>query len=134
MSATTLQNIRPSDSAEPRIAILIPCHDEARTIAKVVADFHAALPGAAIHVFDNNSTDATAQAAADAGAHVHRVTLQGKGNVLRRMFADVDADVYVLVDGDDTYEAASAPTLVHTLVSESLDMVVGVRAPAAESA
>jgi len=134
MSATTLQNIRPSDSAEPRIAILVPCHDEARTIAKVVGDFHVALPGAAIHVFDNNSTDATAKAAADAGAHVQRVTLQGKGNVLRRMFADVEADVYVLVDGDDTYEAASAPTLVDTLVSESLDMVVGVRAPAAESA
>src|SRR5579885_1233964 len=111
-----------------RIAVLIPCHNEAVTIAKVVGDFRAALPQATIHVFDNNSRDATTAVATDAGAVVRHVSLQGKGNVVRRMFADVEADVYLLVDGDDTYDAASAPALVERLCREQLDMVVGVRA------
>ena len=84
------------------IAVLIPCHNEAATIAKVVRDFRAALPDAAIHVYDNNSTDGTAAAAEAAGALVRAEPLQGKGNVVRRMFADIEADLYVLVDGDDT--------------------------------
>jgi glycosyltransferase involved in cell wall biosynthesis len=118
--------MQPTDP--PRIAVLIPCHDEGTTIAKVVGDFRAILPQAAIYAFDNNSTDATAAAALRAGALVRRVSLQGKGNVLRRMFADVDADVYILVDGDDTYDASSATRLIDALVHDSLDMVVGVRA------
>lgn len=110
-----------------RIAVLIPCHNEATTVAAVVAGFHASLPAADVYVFDNNSTDATIAVASEAGARVCSVGLQGKGNVLRRMFADVEADVFVLVDGDDTYDAASAPKLVDLLTTESLDMVVGVR-------
>ncbi|HEY8011767.1 MAG TPA: glycosyltransferase [Rudaea sp.] len=117
-----------------RIVVLIPCHNEAPAIAKVVADFRAALPAASVYVFDNNSTDATVEIASRAGACVRRVGLQGKGNVLRRMFADIDADVYLLVDGDDTYDAASAPKLIELLTSESLDMVVGVRASTAAAA
>ncbi|MGH8122442.1 MAG: glycosyltransferase [Rudaea sp.] len=117
-----------------RVVVLIPCHNEAPAIAKVVADFRAALPAATVYVFDNNSTDATIEVASRAGACVRRVSLQGKGNVLRRMFADIDADVYVLVDGDDTYDAASAPNLVELLTSESLDMVVGVRTSTAAAA
>ena len=116
------------------VVVLIPCHNEATAIAKVVADFRAALPAASIYVFDNNSTDATVEIASRAGACVRRVGLQGKGNVLRRMFADIDADVYLLVDGDDTYDAASAPKLIELLTSESLDMVVGVRASTAAAA
>jgi glycosyltransferase involved in cell wall biosynthesis len=116
------------------VAVLIPCHNEALTIAKVIADFRAALPSARIHVFDNNSSDETYAIAVRAGASAHRVSLQGKGNVVRRMFADVDADVFVLVDGDDTYDAASAPKLVGLLVADSLDMALGVRAPAAAAA
>lgn len=110
-----------------RIAVLIPCHDEAATIAKVVADFNAALPGAAVHVLDNNSRDDTAALARAAGARVHAVPLQGKGNVVRRAFADVEADLYVLVDGDDTYDAAAAPALAQRLLVDGLDMVVGAR-------
>jgi len=110
-----------------RIAVLVPCHDEAATIAKVVADFRAALPGAAIHVLDNNSRDGTAALAQATGARVHAVPLQGKGNVVRRAFADVEADLYVLVDGDDTYEAAAAPALAQRLIADGLDMVVGAR-------
>ncbi len=110
-----------------RIAVLVPCHNEAATVASVVAAFAAALPGAAIHVLDNNSSDATATIAAAAGAQVCRVALQGKGNVVRRGFADVEADIYVLVDGDATYDAAAAPALVRKLIDEGLDMVVGAR-------
>jgi glycosyltransferase involved in cell wall biosynthesis len=134
MNVPASQSVRSTGHEGLRIAILIPCRNEAATIAKVVGDFRRALPDADIHVFDNNSTDATATSASMAGAQVHPVGLQGKGNVLRRMFADVDADAYVLVDGDDTYDAASAPSLIDALISESLDMVVGVRAPTAESA
>ena len=118
----------------PRVVVLIPCHDEEITIAKVIGDFRASLPAAAVYVFDNNSSDGTARVASVAKAHVRHVALQGKGNVLRRMFADIDADIYVLVDGDDTYDATSASRMVDLLVSKSLDMVVGVRASTEASA
>ncbi len=124
----------PPKPAAVRIAVIVPCHDEAATIARVVRDFAAQLPGATIHVFDNNSGDDTAALARAAGARVRAVALQGKGNVLRRAFADVEADVYVLVDGDDTYEAAAAPALVRKLVDEGLDMVVGSRREQAHAA
>ncbi len=116
-----------SNLVYPHIAVLIPCHNEASTIARVVADFRTALPEAAVFVFDNNSSDATAQAARAAGATVRAAELAGKGNVIRRMFADVEAEVYVLVDGDDTYDASAAPTLIKHLVDKQLDMVVGTR-------
>jgi glycosyltransferase involved in cell wall biosynthesis len=118
----------------PRIVVLIPCHDEEITIAKVVGDFRAALPMATVYVFDNNSSDASARVAAGANAQVRHVGLKGKGNVLRRMFADIDADIYVLVDGDDTYDANTASRMVAMLVAQSLDMVVGVRASTDASA
>jgi glycosyltransferase involved in cell wall biosynthesis len=111
----------------PRIAVLVPCYNEEAAIAKVVRDFRAALPAATVYVYDNNSTDRTAAVAQEAGAVVRRELLRGKGNVVRRMFADVDADAYVMVDGDDTYHAASAPGLVDKLFSEQLDMVNGCR-------
>lgn len=110
-----------------RIAVLVPCFNEAGAIEKVVEDFRQALPTATVYVYDNNSTDETAARAAAAGALVRKEPLQGKGYVVRRMFADVEADVYVLVDGDDTYEAAAAPALVERLLGESLDMVNGAR-------
>ncbi|MDR5784044.1 glycosyltransferase [Caballeronia sp. LZ065] len=110
-----------------RIAVLVPCYNEATTITSVVKDFKAALPNANVYVFDNNSTDDTVARARDAGATVRRVGYQGKGNVIRRMFADVDADAYVLVDGDDTYDATAAPALVEALFTEGLDMIVGAR-------
>src|SRR5262249_8614560 len=109
------------------IAVLIPCHNEEVTIAQVVEGFRAALPGAAIFVYDNNSTDRTAARAAEAGATVRFETYQGKGNVVRRMFADIDADVLVLADGDLTYSPTHAGCLVDLLVAENLDMVVGAR-------
>lgn len=112
---------------KPRIAVLIPCYNEENAISAVVRDFRAALPEATIFVFDNNSRDRTVEIAHDAGATVRRVSLQGKGNVVRRMFADVDADVYLLVDGDDTYHAASARDMVARLFADHLDMVVGRR-------
>jgi glycosyltransferase involved in cell wall biosynthesis len=117
-----------------RVAVLVPCFNEEATIAKVVADFRAALPEAAIYVYDNNSVDGTVDVARAAGALVRRETHQGKGNVVRRMFADVDADVYVLVDGDATYDAASARTMIARLVEERLDMVVGARVDQHEAA
>jgi len=110
-----------------RIAAVIPCYNEALSIAQVVAQFRAALPEAEIHVFDNNSSDDTAAIARASGAFVTHVAAPGKGNVVRRMFADVEADVYVTVDGDATYDVASAPRLVETLVQGNLDMVVGCR-------
>jgi hypothetical protein len=113
--------------AGPRIAVLIPCFNEAAAIGTVVADFQAALPGATVFVYDNNSTDGTATAARAAGAVVRHETLQGKGHVVRRMFADIEADIYVLVDGDDTYEAAAAPRMVALLREGGLDMVNGAR-------
>lgn len=118
----------------PRIAVLIPCHNEEAAIASVVADFRAALPDAVIYVYDNNSTDKTSEVAAAAGAVVRFEALAGKGNVVRRMFADVVADVYVMVDGDDTYEAAKAPELVRQVWEDRLDMVVGTRIASPEVA
>jgi glycosyltransferase involved in cell wall biosynthesis len=115
------------DLASQRIAILVPCYNEALTVAAIVRDFNACLPQAIVYVFDNNSTDDTVRIAREAGAVVRSVPLQGKGNVIRRMFADVDADVYVMVDGDDTYDASVAPQLVEKLLAEGLDMVVGKR-------
>lgn len=110
-----------------QIAVLIPCLNEEAAIAKVVADFRAALPSASIYVYDNGSTDRTVAVALQAGAIVRSEPLRGKGNVMRRMFADVEADVYVLVDGDDTYDAASAPALVNRLLQDHIDMVNGAR-------
>lgn len=110
-----------------RIAVVVPCFDEAGAIAQVIADCRAALPGAAIHVFDNRSTDGTAAVARAHGAHVTRVTLRGKGNVVRRMFADVEADLYVMVDGDATYDVGRAAEMVDLLLDDGLDMVVGTR-------
>ncbi|MFO1107861.1 MAG: glycosyltransferase family 2 protein [Bradyrhizobium sp.] len=110
-----------------RIAVLVPCYNEEAAVATVVADFRKALPQAAIYVYDNNSRDRTVAVAREAGAEVRSETHQGKGHVVRRMFADVDADVYVLVDGDATYDAPSAPGMIDKLVAEHLDMVVGLR-------
>jgi glycosyltransferase involved in cell wall biosynthesis len=110
-----------------RIAVLIPCFNEETTIAKVTEDFRSALPQAVIYVYDNNSTDRTAERASAAGAIVRHHPVQGKGHVVRRMFADVEADVYVLVDGDDTYDAAAAPELVALLLDEKLDFVNAAR-------
>jgi glycosyltransferase involved in cell wall biosynthesis len=110
-----------------RIAVLLPCHNEEAAIAEVVRAFRAALPDAIIYVYDNNSTDRTIDIAQAAGAVVRRETHQGKGYVVRRMFADVDADIYVLADGDATYDAPSARTMIARLVDEQLDMVVGAR-------
>ena len=118
----------PPVEREPFIAVLIPCFNEEIAIPSVVRGFREALPGAAIYVFDNNSRDGTVKAARAAGAEVRHVPLQGKGNVVRRMFADVEADVYVLVDGDGTYHAPSAPAMVARLLEGHLDMVVGGRA------
>ncbi|MEO1595793.1 MAG: glycosyltransferase family 2 protein [Pseudomonadota bacterium] len=116
------------------IAVLVPCYNEAATIGKVVADFRTALPHATIYVYDNNSSDDTREIASAAGAVVRTETRQGKGHVVRRMFADVEADVYVLVDGDDTYDAPAAPKLVDRLVDEGLDMVTGTRAASSQAA
>lgn len=110
-----------------RVAVLIPCYNESVAIAKVVEDFRLAMPEAEVWVFDNNSRDGTGDIAAAHGAFVRQVTLQGKGHVVRRQFADVEADVYIMVDGDDTYNAESAPALVRALVDGGHDMVVGVR-------
>jgi glycosyltransferase involved in cell wall biosynthesis len=109
------------------IAVILPCYNEEAAIGKTVRDFRAALPTATVYVYDNNSTDRTVQAAREAGAIVRSETRQGKGNVMRRMFADVEADIYVLADGDDTYDAAVAPALIKKLVGEGLDIVTGRR-------
>lgn len=114
-------------AADLRVAVLVPCYNEEAAVATVVADFRKALPQAAIYVYDNNSKDRTIAVAREAGAEVRSETHQGKGHVVRRMFADVDADVYVLVDGDATYDAPSAPAMIEKLLSEHLDMVVGLR-------
>ena len=117
-----------------RVAVMIPCLDEAASIGAVVHAFRAALPAAAIHVFDNNSTDATARLARDAGARVHPVPLQGKGHVVRRMFADIEADLYLLVDGDGTYDAGAAPAMIALMRDGGLDMVNGARVHADSAA
>lgn len=110
-----------------RIAVLLPCYNEEAAIAQTIADFRKALPTATVYVYDNNSSDRTREVAAAAGAIVRTERMQGKGNVVRRMFADVDADIYVMADGDATYEAAAAPRMVARLIDEQLDMVVGSR-------
>ncbi|MBB5697736.1 glycosyltransferase involved in cell wall biosynthesis [Sphingomonas yantingensis] len=120
--------------AEPRIAVILPCYNEEAAIAQTVAGFRAALPTARIYVYDNNSRDRTVEVARAAGAIVRTERVQGKGAVVRRMFADVDADVYVMADGDATYDAASAPALVARLLDEQLDMVVGSRVHEAAAA
>jgi glycosyltransferase involved in cell wall biosynthesis len=112
---------------DARIAVLLPCYNEEAAIAQTVAGFRAALPAAAIYVYDNNSTDRTVEVARAAGAVVRTERMQGKGNVVRRMFADVDADIYVMADGDATYDAAAAPAMIARLTGEQLDMVVGTR-------
>jgi glycosyltransferase involved in cell wall biosynthesis len=112
---------------QPRIAVLLPCYNEEAAIAATVAGFRAALPGAAIYVYDNNSSDGTREIAAKAGAVVRSERQQGKGHVVRRMFADVDADIYVMADGDLTYDPNAAPAMVGQLLGEQLDMVVGTR-------
>ena len=117
-----------------RIAVLVPCFNEEAAVATVVADFRIALPSATIYVYDNNSSDRTVAVARAAGAEVRGERRQGKGHVVRRMFADVDADVYVLVDGDATYDAPSAPRMIERLVSDHLDMVVGLRVDQVQAA
>lgn len=117
-----------------RVVVLIPCYNESAAVAKVVSGFRAALPDADVFVYDNNSGDDTADRASAAGAIVRREPRQGKGHVVRRMFADIEADVYVLVDGDATYDAASAGKLVARLIEDDLDMVVGARVGQAEEA
>lgn len=116
-----------TDLSRHRIAILVPCYNEALTIAAIVRDFNRVLPEAPVYVFDNNSKDDTVAIARAAGAIVREVPQQGKGSVIRRMFADIDADVYIMVDGDDTYDASVAPQLARRLLDEGLDMVVGTR-------
>ena len=115
------------DRATPTIAVLLPCYNEEAAIAATVAGFRAALPDATIYVYDNNSRDRTREVAAKAGAVVRSERQQGKGHVVRRMFADVDADVYVMADGDLTYDPKAAPEMVDLLLAEQLDMVVGTR-------
>jgi glycosyltransferase involved in cell wall biosynthesis len=117
-----------------RIAVLLPCYNEEAAVVPTVAAFRAALPGADIYVYDNNSTDRTREVAAGAGAIVRGERMQGKGHVVRRMFADVEADVYVMADGDATYDAAAAPEMIAKLVGEQLDMVVGARQSEVEEA
>lgn len=119
---------------KPRIAVLVPCYNEAVTVAKVIADFRKALPGSEICIFDNNSTDDTAAIAGANGARVQHVGLQGKGHVVRRLMADVEADIFVMVDGDDTYDAASAPAMISCLREGRHDMVVAVRQHQSDSA
>lgn len=117
-----------------RIAVIVPCYNEEAAIGRVVRDFRAALPGAEIYVYDNRSNDGTAECAREAGAIVRQESRRGKGNVVRRMFADIEADIYVLVDGDDTYDAAAAPFLVRTLIEGGYDIVSGRRVAVGEHA
>src|SRR5882724_580473 len=121
-------------SSSMRVAVLVPCFNEEAAVATVIADFRKALPSAKIFVYDNNSKDRTIAVAREAGAEVRSERRQGKGHVVRRMFADVDADIYVLVDGDATYDAASAPRMIDALVTDHLDMVVGFRVDQAQAA
>ena len=123
-----------SNAPGARIAVLIPCYNEEAAIAKTVTDFRAALPNAVIYVYDNNSKDQTAARAREAGAIVRSEKRQGKGNVVRRMFADIEADVFLLVDGDDTYDASAAPLLVATLIKDGYDIVAGKRTATADAA
>lgn len=126
------QAIAPADG--PRVAVILPCHNEEAAIVETIVAFRTALPDAIVYVYDNNSRDRTAEVAAAAGAIVRRERMQGKGHVVRRMFADVEADVYVMADGDATYDAAAAPDMVRLLLDEKLDMVVGARRSEVEAA
>ena len=123
-----------SDTTKPEIAVLVPCLNEEVAIARVIAAFRKALPQAVVFVYDNGSTDDTVRIARAAGAVVRVEPLRGKGNAMRRMFADIEADVYILVDGDDTYDATAAPALVEKLLGESLDMVNAARIETSEQA
>ena len=118
----------------PRVAVILPCYNEEAAIAQTVAGFRAALPDADIYVFDNNSGDRTVEVAAQAGAIIRREPMQGKGHVVRRMFADIEADIYVMADGDATYDTSAAPAMIRRLTDEHLDMVVGARASEVEAA
>jgi glycosyltransferase involved in cell wall biosynthesis len=118
----------------PRIALIVPCFNEAAAISKVIEGFKAALPAIECYVFDNNSTDNTSDRALQCGAQVKQVKLKGKGNVVRRMFADVEADIYIMVDGDGTYDARAAPALVATFLAGDLDMLVGSRVSSVQAA
>jgi glycosyltransferase involved in cell wall biosynthesis len=122
------------DQSQLRIAILLPCYNEEAAVAQTVAAFRSALPSAQLYVYDNNSHDRTREVAEAAGAVVREERMQGKGHVVRRMFADIEADVYVMADGDSTYDASAAPELVRRLVEERLDMVVGARKSEVEEA
>jgi len=122
------------DPQPPRIAAVIPCFNEALAIGQVIDEFRAVLPEAEVHVFDNNSTDDTAAVARAHGAFVTHVSLRGKGNVARRMFADVEADVYVMVDGDATYDLSGVRSLIDRMIEGNLDMVVGSRMDAGDDA
>ena len=117
-----------------RIAVLLPCYNEETAILATVTGFRSVLPDAEIYVYDNNSSDRTRQTAAAAGAIVRTERMQGKGHVVRRMFADIDADIYVMADGDATYEAAAAPAMIAQLIEERLDMIVGARRSEVEAA
>ena len=110
-----------------KVAVLVPCYNESMTVKKVVEDFRRVMPEAVVYVYDNNSTDGTGELAAEAGAVVRREYQQGKGNVIRRMFREIEAEVYLMVDGDDTYPAEAAPEMVRKVVEEQADMVVGDR-------
>ncbi|WP_246731718.1 glycosyltransferase [Methylocapsa sp. S129] len=123
-----LDGLGAAKEAAPRVAVILPCHNEAAAIARVIGEFQAALPEARVIVFDNASSDATAAIAAAAGAEVHFEPRPGKGNVVRRMFADIDADIYLMADGDGTYDAASAPLLVACVAQDNVDMAIGARA------
>ncbi|WP_067885210.1 glycosyltransferase [Nocardia vaccinii] len=115
------------DPTEFRIAAVVPCHNEEAAVAKVVSDLKAAVPDIVVYVYDNLSTDATAERAREAGAIVRTETTKGKGNVVRRAFADIEADIYLMIDGDDTYDAAAAPQMIEALLSGPYDHVLGVR-------
>ena len=121
-------------NSTPTIAAIVPCYNEEAAVAKVVSDLQNAVPGAVVYVYDNASTDDTSGVARDAGAVVRQETLKGKGNVIRRALADVDADIYLMIDGDDTYDADAAPQMIKTLVEGPYDHVTGVRTPQDPSA
>lgn len=125
---------RATDWTSARVAVLLPCYNEEAAIGATVAAFRAALPGATVFVYDNNSRDRTVEIARQGGAVVRSERMQGKGNVVRRMFADIDADIYVMADGDATYDASAAPELIELLWREQLDMVVGARKSELEEA
>ena len=127
IAGENLAGVPAEQQIEPTIAVILPCYNEGAVIKKVVEDFKRHLPSADIYVYDNNSDDDSVRQAEVAGAIVRRETLQGKGYVVRRALSEVDADVYILADGDGTYDASAAPELVHKLWSQRLDLVVGVR-------